>query len=205
MQLTITGKNRTARMHAIRQQQGLSLVELMIALVVGLIIMGGVYTVTISSIQAVNTKNQLDDAQDSFRYLSNTLGRIIRNAETVDAASTDNSLTIRISRSNERPDCLGNNDLAPSIPNKFSLAGGKLMCDNGDGDVELVRNLSSITFAYGTPSGNKWVESYKAAADVSDWSDITSVQVSVETETGLSTHFTTAIREKVVEQAGSGS
>lgn len=204
MQLTITGKNRAARMHAIRKQQGLSLVELMIALVVGLIIMGGVYTVTISSIQAVNTKNQLDDAQDSFRYLSNTLGRIIRNAETVDAASTDSSLKIVMSRGSERPDCQGDKGAA-TVNNTFSLAGGKLMCDNGDGDVELVRNLSSITFAYGTPSGNKWVESYKAAADVSDWSDITSVQVSVETETGLSTHFTTAIREKVVEQAGSGS
>ncbi len=186
------------------RQQGLTLVELMIALLIGLIIMGGVYTVTISSIKAIKAKNELDDAQDSFRFLSSTLGRIIRNAENVDAASTDSSLKIVMSRGSERPDCLGNEGAA-TVNNTFVIVDGKLMCDNGGGNTELVRNLDSISFSYGAPSANKWVESYKAAADVSDWADITSVKVTVSTETGLSTQFTTAIREKVVEQAGSGS
>ncbi len=204
MQLIHRSNSKGELMRTLSKQKGLSLVELMIALVIGLIIMGGVYTVTISSIKAVQAKNELDDAQDSFRFLSSTLGRIIRNAETVDAASTDTSLKIVMSRGSERPDCLGNEGAA-TVNNTFSIVDGKLMCDNGGGNTELVRNLSSISFSYGTPSANKWVESYKAAADVSDWADITSVKVTVATETGLSTQFTTAIREKVVEQAGSGS
>lgn len=200
-----TSKKMLLQKPWLNKQKGLSLVELMIALLLGLIIMGGVYTVAISSIRAVQAKNQLDDAQDSFRYLSSTISRIIRNANTVDSASSDNSLTIVMSRGGERPDCLGNEDPAVANNNTFSLVGDKLMCDNGDVNAELVRNLASINFSYGTPSANKWVESYKSAADVSDWADVTSVKVTVSTETGLSTQFTAAIREKVVEQAGSGS
>lgn len=62
------------------RQSGFTLVELMIALVVGLILIGGVLQIFLSNKQAYRTNDALARIQEDSRLLSDMLGRNIRMA-----------------------------------------------------------------------------------------------------------------------------
>jgi type IV pilus assembly protein PilW len=62
----------------VRHQRGISLVELMIAMVVGLILMNGIFTIFLSSKHAYRTTEELGRIQENARYALQTLTKDIR-------------------------------------------------------------------------------------------------------------------------------
>jgi len=76
--------------HHEHAQHGLSLLELLIGLMIGLFLVGGVGAVYLSVRQTHQVKQQLDEAMEALRFGSYTLSRLIRQADAVHAVGTDN-------------------------------------------------------------------------------------------------------------------
>lgn len=75
--------------HSARSQSGLTLIELMIAMVMGLFLLAGVLAVFVSSKQAYRTNDALARVQESGRFALEFLSRDIRNAGLSGCARTD--------------------------------------------------------------------------------------------------------------------
>lgn len=70
-------------------QRGLSLLELLVGLMIGLFVVGGVGAIYLSVRQTHQVKQQLDEAMEVLRFGSYTLARLIRQADGVHAVGTD--------------------------------------------------------------------------------------------------------------------
>jgi type IV pilus assembly protein PilW len=68
------------RSHFARRQLGISLIELMIALVVGLLLLGGLIQVYLSSKQSYNAQEQLARMQEGGRFAMDLITRDLRRA-----------------------------------------------------------------------------------------------------------------------------
>ncbi len=71
-------------------QRGLTLLELLIGLMIGLFIVGGVGAIYLSVRQTHQVKQQLDEAMEVLRFGSYTLSRLIRQADSVHTVGVDN-------------------------------------------------------------------------------------------------------------------
>lgn len=76
-------------------QAGFSLIELMIAMLLGLFLLGGVLTVFASNQHTAQLKQRLDGAQEAVRFGSYTISRLVRNADVFTADSTSSRLVLR--------------------------------------------------------------------------------------------------------------
>lgn len=66
--------------YPVRKQQGMTLVELMIALVLGLFVVGGVIQIFMSGSASYRVQEGLGRLQESARFADFYLGRVLRNA-----------------------------------------------------------------------------------------------------------------------------
>lgn len=87
-------------LNTLRKQRGLTLVELMIAMTIGLLLLGGITSIMISSRQTYRVNEALSRMQDNSRYAFQVLSRDIRMAgyfgcvgSDVDPANTLNGPT----------------------------------------------------------------------------------------------------------------
>ncbi|MFP4294695.1 MAG: PilW family protein, partial [Halothiobacillaceae bacterium] len=205
----------TARYHNPRQT-GVTLIELMIGMVLGLFIVGGVIGIFVANQQSAAEKRQLDNTQEAFRYSAHTISRVLRNTIQIEDASTDDSLEITVQRDADTPDCLGNTTPG-TVTNRFyfdleEVDGeevGVLRCENDSNDEILTEgfNLDNTGFEYGSVNASGWVgeSDYEPAASVADWDDVVSVRVNMRTEPGLSSVFTATSRALILASAGHGT
>lgn len=70
-------------------QHGVTIIELMIAMVLGLFLLAGVLTIFVSSKQAYRTNDALSRVQESGRFAMEFLSRDLRNAGLTGCANTD--------------------------------------------------------------------------------------------------------------------
>lgn len=68
---------------------GLSLLELLVGLTIGLFVLGGLGAIFLSVRQTHQVKQQLEAAMDVLRFGNYTLSRLIRQADTVHALNVD--------------------------------------------------------------------------------------------------------------------
>lgn len=136
------------RISSVSRYQGFSLIELMIAMVIGLILLAGVGTVFISTQQTLQTKRALDNAQEALRYAHQSISRIVKSGEINDASDA-NRLVITFNRSAVTPDCLGG-DLDAEVEVVYSLnPNDELECsvDGNDSGI-LSRNITGFDLQY---------------------------------------------------------
>lgn len=146
----------TMTMHKRRapsKPSGLSLVELLVALAIGLFLIAGVGTVFVSNQTSTKTKQELDHIQENFRFGANTLQRVLRQASEIDAAS--NATTLIVTLPEGAHNCMGTTVAAGGQTNQFSRNGTTLECEIilNDGTTStqvLFSGLSGLSFAYGT-------------------------------------------------------
>ena len=167
--------------HRIFSQRGVTLVELMIGMTLGVLIIGGVIGVFASNAATARAKRELDNAQEAFRFSAYTISRIVRNSNSIaDPAyhqvvldsndspiDDENKLVVNFPRDPGRPDCLGD-ETPGEITMTFSLgdcdANGencRLICEvNGSPEeIEIARgfrivrdaNDNEVTFTYAAP------------------------------------------------------
>ncbi|MGC9456842.1 MAG: prepilin-type N-terminal cleavage/methylation domain-containing protein [Halothiobacillaceae bacterium] len=212
----------TGRYHKPRQT-GVTLIELMIGMVLGLFIVGGVIGIFVANQQSAAEKRGLDNTQEAFRYSAYTISRVVRNSSGFLDPIDDDKLVVSINRNPEMPDCLGYSTEKgdpgdPDPRNEFYFTSengvGVLRCasydedGNLDGDEILVEgfDLTQTGFTFALPdAASNWISDSDyvthGALASDEWDDVIAVRVHMRTEPGLSSVFTATSRQVVLAQA----
>ena len=144
-------------------QAGVTLVELMIGLTVGLIVTGGAMAILFGNQKMLLEKGRLDRTQEEFRFATTTITRLIRQANSFSVPASNNELVINFDSSQR--DCLGVSGVSTS--NKLKLENNQLLCirnNEPDKSHVLAKNIGSLQFSYGTQqSGAVTYNSYFSA------------------------------------------
>ena len=134
-------------------QAGISLVELMVGLTIGLIITAGALTILFSNQKLILEKDVMDRSQENFRFASMTITRLVRQANELGIPANNNELIVTFDRTQR--DCLG--QLNNSWINTFKVnANNELLCVlNNDENLSyvLAKDISEIKFSYGIQNG----------------------------------------------------
>ena len=105
-------------------QAGVTLVELMIGLTVGLVVTGGAMAILFGNQKMLLEKGRLDRTQEEFRFATTTITRLIRQANSFSVPASNNELVINFDSSQR--DCLGVSGV--SSTNKLKLDNNQLLC-----------------------------------------------------------------------------
>jgi Tfp pilus assembly protein PilW len=134
-------------------QAGVSLIELMVGLTIGMIITAGALTILFSNQKLILEKDVMDRSQENFRFASMTITRLVRQANELGIPANNNELIVTFDRTQR--DCLG--QLNNSWVNTFKVnANNELLCIlNNDENLSyvLAKDISEIKFAYGIQNG----------------------------------------------------
>src|SRR5690606_6383772 len=144
-------------------QAGVTLVELMIGLTVGLVVTGGAMTILFGNQKMLLEKGRLDRTQEEFRFATTTITRLVRQANSFSVPNSNDELVINFDSSQR--DCLGVSGV--STTNKLKLENNQLLCirnNEPDKSHVLAKNIGSLQFSYGTQqSGAVTYNSYFSA------------------------------------------
>lgn len=132
-------------------QKGVSLIELLVSMLIGLLILGGVGGVFLSTRETNSIKNHIDSTIEAFRHGSYFIARYVRNAQTITAGNHAGNPYIDLVAGPRSLDCFGNPSSA-TIRIQHDAASGRLLCDSN----VILEHIHSITFecVIGTPSGS---------------------------------------------------
>ena len=166
-------------------QAGVTLVELMIGLTVGLVVTGGAMTILFGNQKMLLEKGRLDRTQEEFRFATTTITRLVRQANSFSVPNSNDELVINFDRIQR--DCLGVSGV--STTNKLKLENNQLLCiRNNDPDKSyvLAKNIGNLQFSYGIQKSGivAYTPYFKSDASVDTvveyvWNDITSVQTKI--------------------------
>jgi prepilin-type N-terminal cleavage/methylation domain-containing protein len=195
---------------------GFSLIELMIAMILGLLIIGAVGTVFISAQQSYRVKADFEEAQEAFRFASHVINRLVQTSESIiEPDSSGTELRIQLVGGPGIFDCTGVEipaNLPPRTNAFFRGADGTLRCDPnavsgepvGTG-VALVSRVDAVSFRYADLQDNlaplvsagAFKEPTFDPVDGSSnitWNNARSVRTTIRMDTGLQTFFTSTSR-----------
>ena len=190
---------------------GFSLIELMIAMTLGVIIIGAVGTVFISAQQSYRVKANFEEAQEAFRFASHVINRLVQSSESIiQPGSTGTELRIQLRGGPGIFNCIGQPILdSEVVVNNALFVGndGSLRCDPNAGTagtavgvgVPLVSRVTAVTFRYADLPDNEAPLAasghYRDPATSSIvWNDARSVRTTITMDTGLQTFFTSTSR-----------
>lgn len=198
---------KTARIHL--GEAGLSLVEMMVALSIGLLLTVSVGSILSGSLQIFRVQGESARIQESSRFLMDTLGRQITQAgyAAISTDYTDTKLAFtgtpisgehgRVAiRTDERKsdsdylavsfdastDCQGNAVASGTVQNEFYLnAREELVCASGGGAPEVVVDgVEAFKVLYGVDAdGDYSVDRYTPQPLAADWGQVRTVRVCV--------------------------
>lgn len=188
-------------------QKGFSLVELMVAMVIGLIITAGVLNVFAGTKQSYRAVQASSEVQDNARYAMEVLQQNIRHGgyvlntwepsanqlkiinnpvdgtQSSDGAS-GSSDTITIQYQNNTEDCLGQATVNTTTPsflavNTFTVnANNELTCTAGGNTLALVEGVLNMQVLYGVDSDlDRVADRYVNATNVTNWTQVVSVRI----------------------------
>lgn len=200
-----------------RRIHGFTLIELMIALVLGLLIIGATVTVFLSNQQTSRLKTDLGNAQEAFRFASQTIMRVVQQGRSMQDPG-DARLRVVVAPGEGKMDCLGGSadpdDLdeeADRVINTFSIVDGALRCSVDvvriDGTrinagepvpVVLVEGLdpsSEFDFGVAEVADGYWKYNTEWGLPVQedDWQKVRSVRVRLAKEVGGERFGATAV------------
>ena len=192
-----------------KSQQGVTLVELMVSMLVGVVLLSGVVAVYMGSKQSYGARGGMSALQENGRIAIKRLQRgvlgagypknsgiepIISDAGQVTAAS---NLTVSADNANGdtltvsfmpfgmafNEDCLGQGGTVNGrIINNYFVQNGQLMC-RGSGNRRaqpIAEAVDNMQVLYGLDTDNDgFVDQYKKAGDVGSWLNVVSIQVAL--------------------------
>jgi len=129
-------------------QAGVTLVELMVGLTVGLVVTGGAMAILFGNQKMLLEKGRWDRTQEEFRFATTTITRLVRQADYFEEPDSNNELVINFDRSQR--DCLGVAGLSSS--NTLKLDNNQLLCirdNDSDTSYVLAKNIGNLEFSYG--------------------------------------------------------
>ncbi|MBP0048868.1 prepilin-type N-terminal cleavage/methylation domain-containing protein [Marinobacterium sp. AK62] len=166
---------------SLRKQAGLSLVELMIGLLIGLILLGGVLQTMLASKEASTARQSMATVTDNARFLFDFMGRDLRMVGRGEPASFlshtynsgDSQLDIKY---------IGATGSEVTATYSFTESDGVIQYSrNGTGAGTLVDRVAAFDIAFGEASGS--TISYTAYnASPSSWDDVIAIRARVTFE-----------------------
>ncbi|MDD3518148.1 MAG: PilW family protein [Chromatiales bacterium] len=202
----------------IGRQHGLSLVELMISLALGLLLLGGVIHVFMASQQTSRTNTQLNDAQESLRFAADTLVRVIRQGDGIDSASSQTTLRVRYTGGAGTRDCLGQ-DTGGTVTDEFTLVDGELRCTTTNGPLAgtstaLLTGVDAFSLQYGADgNGDGRISDLSGSSEYvaapADWDAVRSVRITLGMDLSPTTtlpamSFIASMRPAIIAAAAGG-
>jgi type IV pilus assembly protein PilW len=209
-------------------QGGFTVVELMVALLIGLFLLGGLLTLVQDNRRSFASQNQLAQLQDAERMAMTMITDVIQSAGyypdptinsatlllpangtfaaagqavvgTFSATAPGDTISLRYATNpgDGIVNCIGQSNTGGAVAtytNTFSVVNGQLLCTmNGTayniiGTVPLasgnfngvVVNNMSILYGVTTGSSPNNVDTYYTATNVPNWSNVISVQVTLQ-------------------------
>lgn len=183
----------------LRRLCGFTLVEIMVALLIGMVLLAGISQLLIGNQNTYHFQNNLSRLQENGRYALEMLSRNLRMAGFRSYPNTplSNGLTgvesgtldEIIIRYQSATDCLGNNitGALPVANNRFFIANSSgipnLFCSgNGGGSSPqpLIEGVESMDILYGEDTDaikDGVVNQYIPADAVTNWADVVSVRI----------------------------
>ena len=176
-------------------QTGISLIELMVGLTIGLIITAAAFTILFSNQKLIVDKEVMDRSQENFRFAATTITRLIRQANELGIPTNNNELIVTFDRTQR--DCLG--QVNNSWINTFKVNNNhELLCVLNNDETKsyvLAKDITEIKFAYGIQNGvsaNSLVyqprfsgqSNTENAAVVNAWNTVTSVLTQLSVSEG---------------------
>ena len=168
--------------------QGFSLVELMVAMALSLIVISAVIGVFAANQQTSRAQADLNNAQEAFRFASHTIKRVVRQGDEIETPASGEWLRVVIRPAGEDgyKDCLGR-AITIDTTNTFSIVDGNLRCSSANADGTVTETIvggldaSNSVVLFGQASDRYWADNdeWKAAASITDWEDVRSVNVSL--------------------------
>lgn len=133
----------------LKKEQGFTLIELMIALVIGSFLILGI-SATYSAISAsIQTSKDLENAQEVIRYSSQSFTRSLKQTSAVNVVST---VEMRVQQSANTSSCLGTT-VAQAYQETFTFVQPDLFCSIQDsagadlvGTTRLLTGINSLVF-----------------------------------------------------------
>lgn len=130
-----------------RRQQGMTLTELLVAMVLGLLISLAVINLYTPLKATVAESKRLEMANESLRFVTLHLGRSIRHADSVTGLTpTSLDLNIKVGVDQQTQSCLDNTKTADFVE-RWRFEAPKLYCNDGSGEQLLLTDISALTFA----------------------------------------------------------
>ena len=147
-------------------QRGMSLIEVMVALAIGLVILTALGYFFLSSNQINRTTDDVSRMQENGRNALELMGRSIRQAgyrvdvdkafsgvalAGVDGASSaPDSITVQYdAQEGGDVDCTGAAVASGLVTASFAISSGALTCNNGTSTVTVVDNIEDMQITYG--------------------------------------------------------
>ena len=185
-------------------QRGLSLVELLVAMAVGLLLTAGVLTIYVNSGQTYRVQDNLSRLQENGRFALILVGNALRMTgfktdpakphtnvfptgavSTTDPTANPDTITVSFQGASDGTtrDCLGNT-VAASVTsaNTFFIAGNELKCTSSGLTQPLIENVEDMQITYGIDSDGSHSPNYFVPAGsvaASDWSKVVSLHISL--------------------------
>lgn len=138
----------------INRQQGMTLIEVMIAMILGMFLLGGVIQIFLSSQQSYQMQERLSRVQENGRFAMEFISRDIRMAGYQGCA-------LPVATNNIRPRNANPNSRPSTLPAGLSLAilGGDNVTNNWSADAcsgtdQCTVGTDSVSYQYGEVCGN---------------------------------------------------
>ncbi|WP_151671628.1 prepilin-type N-terminal cleavage/methylation domain-containing protein [Nitrincola schmidtii] len=128
------------------KQQGFTLTELLVSLVISSILLLGISTFLIAGKSSWQTQLRLTSSQEIERFTVLQLRRAIRQAYAIEMVSDEKVLVLTYAAEEGSRNCLGQlQESGSSYINRFTVSDDQLRC-NGH---SLISGVKSVRFAYG--------------------------------------------------------
>ena len=123
--------------------RGYTLLELMIAMVVGLVLISGIASAYAAIKATVLSSQQLADAQEVIRYSNRVLARSIKQSQSLPVVT---ATSVSIAQQAGVPACDGS---VPAVPysERFFVTDGYLTCQLDGTDIKLLKGVAAIRFS----------------------------------------------------------
>ncbi|WP_421216685.1 PilW family protein [Aeromonas enteropelogenes] len=133
-------------LNTMHRQRGVSLVELMIAMVLGLLLMLAVFAGYAPIKRTVAQSKALEQASEVLRFATLTFTSSIKQADRLISVTPDRlTLGFRVEGGAEVLSCLGNRKTA-DFTEQYRFTPPVLSCDDGEGARLLVTGLKALEF-----------------------------------------------------------
>ncbi len=176
------------------RQRGMSLIELMIAMVIGLIILAGVVNIFVASRHSARFTDGLQSMQENGRQAIFVLQYAIRQAgysESNDLTAIDlaTSNADRITVRHQSPvDCTGADTSTAPVPGVavdeyyHDQSNNQVLCKGnvGTAPMPVAENIEAIRFLYGLDTDDDGdIERYVRYTEVADVSQVAGIQFAI--------------------------